>query len=53
MFHALLGRVVWFAGKWFVRRKYGSAAPKVGIAAVGVLAVGLAAFLFARRNGGD
>jgi hypothetical protein len=52
MFYTLLGRLVWFAAKWFVRRKYGSAAPKVGIAA-GVLAVALAAVLLARRNGGD
>ncbi len=52
MFYALLGRLVWFAGKWFVRRKYGSVAPKAGIAA-GVLAVALVGLLLARRNGGD
>lgn len=50
MFYKLLGMLVWNAGKFFLRRKYGPTyAPKPLIAG-GVLVVALGAVLFANSR---
>jgi hypothetical protein len=52
MFYKLLGMLVWRVAKWFLRRKYGSAASPKPLLAGGLVALLLgAAFLATRRNG--
>jgi hypothetical protein len=53
MGYKLLGIAVWKGGKWFLRRRYGSAmAPKPMLAAGLVLAIA-GIVLAARSRGGD
>jgi hypothetical protein len=48
MGYQLLGRAVWFGGKWFLRRKYGQRPRKAGAALL--VAGGIAAILIAQRK---
>jgi hypothetical protein len=50
MFYSLLGRVVWFAAKWYLRRRYGRVYLPKPVIAGGVLAVLLAVALAARGH---
>ena len=53
MGYKLLGMGVWKGGKWFLRRKYGSAmAPKPLLAGGLLLAIAGVAFATRSRNGG-
>jgi hypothetical protein len=51
MFYSLLGRIVWFAAKRYMRRRYGQLRPPV--LAGSVLALVLAAVVIGQRNLGD
>ena len=53
MFYSLLGRVVWFAAKVFLRRRYGRTYLPKPLLAGGVLAIALAIALAAHRGGSD
>jgi hypothetical protein len=50
MFYSLLGRVVWFAAKRFLRRRYGRTYLPKPVLAAGVLALALAVVLFGQRS---
>ena len=53
MAYKLLGIVVWRGGKWFLRRKYGSAMPPKPVLAGGLLLVIAGVLLAARQRGGE
>jgi hypothetical protein len=54
MAYKLLGMVVWKGGKWFLRRKYGTAVPPKPVLAGGLLLVIAAVVLAAaRQRGGE
>jgi hypothetical protein len=53
MFYSLLGRVVWFAAKWYVRRRYGRLRPPRPVLAGSVVALALAVALIAQRSQND
>jgi hypothetical protein len=54
MAYKLLGIVVWKGGKWFLRRKYGSALPPKPMLAGGLLLVIVGVLLAAaRQRGGE
>jgi hypothetical protein len=50
MFYSLLGRVVWFGAKWYVRRRVGHLRPPRPVLAGGVLALVVAAVLISHRD---
>ncbi len=50
MFYSLLGRVVWIAAKWYVRRRYAWLRPSRPALAGGVLALVLTALVIGQRN---
>jgi hypothetical protein len=50
MFYSLLGRAVWFAGRRYLRRRYGPTYVPKSVLAGGVLALALAAVLAARHG---
>jgi hypothetical protein len=51
MFYSLLGRVVWFAAKRFLRHRYGRAYLPKPLFAGGGLAIAIAIALAARHGG--
>jgi hypothetical protein len=53
MFYSLLGRIVWFAARWYMRRRYGHLRPPRPILAGGVLALALAVLVIGQRNHTD
>jgi hypothetical protein len=53
MFYSLLGRIVWFVAKWYVRRRYGHLRPPRPVLASGVLALALAVLLIGQRVHAD
>ena len=52
MIYKLLGMVVWKGGKWFLRRRYGSAKTPKGALAGGAAALVLAGILLLLRGRG-
>jgi hypothetical protein len=50
MFYSLLGRVVWMAAKWYLRRRYGRVFLSKPVLAGGVLAISVAAVLATKRH---
>ena len=50
MFYSLLGRIVWFVAKRYVRRRYGRAHVSKPLIAGGVLALALAIVLVTQRH---
>jgi hypothetical protein len=50
MFYSLLGRVVWFGAKWYVRRRYGHLRPPKPVLAGSVFALVLAVAVIAQRS---
>jgi hypothetical protein len=50
MFYSLLGRVVWFAAKRFLRHRYGRLYVPKPLIAGGVLAIAIAIALAQREN---
>jgi hypothetical protein len=54
MFYSLLGRVVWMAAKWYLRRRYGRSFLSKPVLAGGVLAISVAVVLATtRRRSGE
>jgi hypothetical protein len=53
MFYSLLGRIVWFAAKWYARRRYGWLRPSRPVLAGGVFALVLAVALIGQRTHAD
>ena len=53
MFYSLLGRFVWFAAKWYLRRRYGHLRPPRPVLAGSVLVLALAAVLIGQRHNAD
>ena len=54
MFYSLLGRIVWFALKVFLRRKYGPTYVPKSLLAGGMVAIGVAVMLaILRARSGD
>ena len=53
MFYSLLGRIVWFAAKRYLRRRYGGLRPPRPVLAGGVLALALALVVIATRSHAD
>ena len=49
MFYSLLGRVVWFGAKWYMRRRYGHLRPPRPVLAGGILALALTLVLISQR----
>jgi hypothetical protein len=53
MFYSLLGRIVWFAGKRYVRHRYGHLRPPRPVLAGSILMLALAVVLIGQRTSGD
>ena len=53
MFYSLLGRVVWFGAKRYVRRRYGHLRPPRPVLAGSVLTLAVAIATIALRTGSD
>jgi hypothetical protein len=50
MFYSLLGRIVWFAAKRYLRHRYGRLAMPKPLLAGSVLALALAVLVIGQRN---
>jgi hypothetical protein len=53
MFYSALGRVVWFAAKWYTRRRFGHLRPPRPVLAGSVLALALATAMIVQRSQSD
>ena len=53
MFYSMLGRIVWFAGKRYVRHRYGHLRPPRPVLAGSILTLALAVVLIGQRVNGD
>jgi hypothetical protein len=53
MFYSLLGRIVWFAAKRYMRRRYGHLRPPRPVLAGSVIALVVAVLLIGQRTYAD
>ena len=50
MFYSLLGRIIWFVAKWYMRRRVGNLRAPRPVLAGSFLALVLAAVVIGQRN---
>ena len=53
MFYSMLGRIVWFAGKRYMRRRYGHLRPPRPVLAGSIFVLALAVVLIGQRSSAD